>query len=124
MSNNIKKAKNLGFDGVYIPSFNKLPIYFNSGIKKNFTVLGSAHNIKELLIKEKQKIDIIFISPLFENVKNKSHLGIIRFNFISRYTKKKIIALGGINEKNKCMLKLLDIYGYAGISLFKTKHLL
>ena len=26
LSNDIKKAKNLGFDGVYIPSFNKLPL--------------------------------------------------------------------------------------------------
>jgi thiamine-phosphate pyrophosphorylase len=122
LSNNIKKAKNLGFDGVYIPAFNKLPINYNSGSRKNFTVLGSAHNIKELLIKERQKIDIIFISPLFKNVKNKTHLGIIKFNFISRYTKKKIVALGGINEKNKCMLKLLNINGYAGISYFKLNQ--
>ena len=38
-----------------------------------------------------------------------------------KLTKKKIIALGGINEKNLKKLKLLDIYGYSGISLFNPK---
>ena len=51
LSNDIKKAKNLGFDGVYIPSFNKLPLDYKIGIKNNFTILGSAHNIDEILIK-------------------------------------------------------------------------
>jgi len=122
LSNDIRKAKNLGFDGVYIPSFNRLPLNYNIGIKNDFTILGSAHSISELLIKKKQKIDIIFISPLFKNKKNKSNLGVIKFSIISKYFKKKVIALGGINKKNKNMLKLLNINGYAAISYFKINN--
>ena len=116
LSNDIKKAKNLGFDGAYIPSFNKLSLDYKIGIKKDFTILGSAHNIGEILIKK------IFICPLFKNKKNKNHLGVIRFNLISKYFKRKVMALGGINNKNISLLKLLNINGYAAISYFKIKN--
>ena len=86
------------------------------GIKKKFTTLGSAHNIEDLITKKKQKIDIIFISPLFKTRKNKNYLGIVKFNLITRNNKNKIIALGGINASNKNMLSLLNINGYAAIS--------
>ena len=118
LSNNFKIAKHLGFDGVYVPSFNKLLQDFKQGTKKKFVTLGSAHNFKDLIIKKKQKIDTIFLSPLFKNKKNKNHLGIIKFSLISKNSNNKIIALGGINENNKNMLSLLNISGYAAISYF------
>ena len=118
LSNNFKKAKELGFDGVYIPSFNRLPKNYKIGTKKKFITLGSAHNLKDLIIKKKQKIDIIFISPLFKSKKKRNYLGIIKFNLINKNHKNKIIALGGINENNKNMLSLLNINGYAAISYF------
>ena len=34
LSNNFEKAKNLGFDGVYIPSFNKLLKNYKLGTRK------------------------------------------------------------------------------------------
>ena len=74
LSNDLKRAKKLGFNGVYIPSFNNLTIDYKIGIKKDFTILGSAHNVKELIVK-KQNTDVIFISPLFKNDKNKNILG-------------------------------------------------
>ena len=40
---------------------------------------------------------------------------------LAKLTKKKIIALGGINKKNLNKLNLLNIYGYSGISLFSSK---
>ena len=40
---------------------------------------------------------------------------------LTKLTKKKIIALGGINNKNIKILNLLNIYGYSGISLFNPK---
>ncbi len=116
LSNDFKKAKDLGFDGVYIPSFNKLLQNFKQGTRKNFVTLGSAHNFEDLLIKKKQKIDTIFLSPLFKNKKKRNHLGIIKFGLISIKSKNKIIALGGINKNNKNMLSLLNINGYAAIS--------
>ena len=111
-------AVNLNLDGVYIPSFNRLIKNYKIGAKKKFVILGSAHNVKDLIIKQKQKVDTIFISPLFKTKKNTSYLGIIRFNLINKKNKNKIIALGGINENNKKMLSLLDINGYAAISYF------
>ena len=122
LSNDINRAKKLDFDGVYIPSFNKLPIKYNLGIKKKFTILGSAHNNKEILIKKNQKIDIIFVSPLFKNKKRKKYLEVIKFNLIVKNYNEKFIALGGINNKNLSKLKMLKIIGFAGIDYFKTKN--
>ena len=122
LANDVKKAKNFNFDGVYIPSFNNLLINYNKGIKNNFTVLGSAHNIREIQVKKNQKIDIIFMSPLFKSNKNKEYLGITKFNLIRKNFKEKFVALGGINNKNKRMLKLLNITGYAAISYFKINN--
>ncbi len=50
----------MDLDGVYIPSFNNDLKHLNYPKKKNFLVLGSAHNIKEIRIKEMQKVDSIF----------------------------------------------------------------
>ena len=122
LANDVKKAKIMNFDGAYIPSFNKLPIKYNKGIKQNFSIIGSAHCIKEILIKKNQKIDMIFISPLFKNKKNRNLLGVLKFNLMTKIFKDKFIALGGINKQNKNRLKLLDINGYAAISYFQTNH--
>ena len=81
--------------------------------------MGSAHNVKDILIKKNQKIDIIFLSPLFKKKQNNSQLGIIKFNIMSKNFKNKFVALGGINNKNLKLLKSLDIYGYAAISNFE-----
>ena len=37
----------LDLDGVYIPAFNK-DIHHNTFIKKKFTLIGSAHNLREI----------------------------------------------------------------------------
>tara|TARA_B110000503_G_C7124858_1_gene404122 strand:- start:275 stop:811 length:537 start_codon:yes stop_codon:yes gene_type:complete len=118
LSNNIKVATRLGLNGVYIPAFNN-KINLNAYRRKNFLILGSAHSIKEIIIKEKQGVDCIFLSPLFLTSKSKKFLGITNFKRLSNYTNKKIIALGGFNKKNLNKINFLNIYGYASISLFK-----
>ncbi len=82
-------------------------------------MMGSAHSLKEIKIKEKQNVDLIFLSPLFKVNKNKKHLNVVKFNILSNLTKKKIIALGGINEKNIKMIRITNAYGFSGISYFK-----
>jgi len=119
VSNNFKLAIKLGLDGVYLPSFNKDFRYNNYPLKKDFIILGSAHNLKEIKIKEKQRVKVIFLSSIFR--KKKSYLGINKFKNLTRYTNKNIIALGGINNKNIKKLKLLNVCGYAGINLFQKK---
>ena len=117
LSNNIKLAIKLDLDGVYIPSFNTNYNHLSFSLKKNFTVLGSAHNLKEISIKEKQKVDKIFISSLFK--RNKNYLGINKFKLVSKYTNKRVVALGGISKKNVKKLKLLNKFEFAGISYFE-----
>jgi len=119
ISNDIKLAIKLDLDGVYLPSFNKNLGYLSFNLKNNFLIAGSAHNLKEIRIKELQKVNLIFLSSIFK--KNKNYLGLDRFKIISKLSNKKIIALGGISETNIKSLKLTDCYGFAGISYFKKK---
>jgi len=119
LSNNIKFSLKLGLDGAYLPSFNKNIEHLNYNFKRNFLIIGSAHNLKEIRIKELQKVKLIFLSSIFK--KNKNFLGLNRFKIISKLSKKKIIALGGISESNVKALKLTNCYGFAGISYFKKK---
>jgi len=119
LSNEIQVAYNLNLDGVYIPSFNKSFKHINFKKKKNFKILGSAHNIKEIRFKEKQHCDLIFLSPIFKTSKSKKNLGILKFRILKNYTNKKIIALGGINEKNFKLIKSSGANGFASISYIK-----
>ena len=117
LSNNIKLALKFKLDGVYIPSFNKDFKHLSYSFPKNFTILGSAHNNKEIIIKQKQSVKIIFLSSIFK--KNKNYLGINKFKLLSNLTYLKVIALGGISNINLKKLKLLNCYGFAGISYFE-----
>ena len=99
LSNNVKLAIKLGLDGAYIPAFNKSLKHLAYSFKKNFTVIGSAHSLKEIREKEFQNVTAIFISSLFK--KNKNYLGINKFKKLAKLTKKNIVALGGISKKNK-----------------------
>ncbi len=117
LSNNIKLAIRLGLDGAYIPSFNKNIEHLSYSFKKKFKIVGSAHNLKEIKIKELQKVDEIFLSSLFK--KNKNYLGINKFRLLSKLTQKKVVVLGGISKKNLKKLKILNQSKFAGISYFE-----
>tara|TARA_B100001564_G_C20365828_1_gene545570 strand:+ start:131 stop:655 length:525 start_codon:yes stop_codon:yes gene_type:complete len=117
LSNHFKHALKLGFDGAYIPSFNKSLRYLSYKLRKNFRILGSAHNLKELRFKENQKVDLVFISSIFK--KNKNYLGFHKFISLKKLTNKNVIALGGVNNKNIKLISLARCYGFAGISYFK-----
>ena len=116
LANDFKLALKLGLDGVYIPSFNKDFNHLAFSTFINFTIVGSAHNLKEIRIKELQKVQNIFISSLFK--KNKNYLGSNKFKILAKYTKKKVVALGGISKKNIKQIKLTNVSRFAGISYF------
>ena len=95
LSNDIQLSIKLDLDGAYIPSFNKNTKHLAYSLKKKFKIVGSAHNLKEIRIKEKQKVDELFLSSLFK--KNKNYLGINKFKLLSKLTGKEIVVLGGIS---------------------------
>ena len=117
LSNNIKLAMKLNLDGAYIPSFNKSTKHLAYTYRKKFEIIGSAHNLKEIRIKEKQKVIGIFLSSLFK--RNKNFLGINKFKILANLTKKDIVALGGISKNNIKKLRLLKCQDFAGISFFE-----
>ena len=117
LSNNVKLALKLNLDGAYIPSFNKCLNHLAYSYKKKFKIIGSAHNLKEIRIKEKQKAEKIFLSSLFKE--NKNFLGLNKFKLLSKLTNKDVVVLGGITMKNKKKISLLDLSDFAGISYFE-----
>jgi len=124
LANNIRLSIKLGLNGVYIPSFNKQINYVqNYSLPKNFKIIGSAHSLFEINLKLKQKCSEIFLSPVFKVNKSKKFLGVSKFNLINLNTKADYIALGGINENNYKMIKLLRSHGFASISWAKKNGL-
>ena len=119
LANNVRLAIKLNLDGAYLPSFNKSFRHLSHSLKKNFLLVGSAHNLKEIRNKEIQGVKYIFISSLFK--KNKNYLGIHRFIIQKKFTKKKIVALGGISKENLKKLNLISCFGFSGISYFEQK---
>ena len=117
LSNNIKLALKLNLNGAYIPSFNKSYKHLAFSFKKDFKIIGSAHNLKEIRNKETQNIEKIFLSSLFK--KNKNFLGINKFKLLSKLTKKNVVVLGGITKENKKKISLLNQSTFAGISYFE-----
>ena len=124
ISNNIKLAIKLGLNGVYIPSFNNKINYGKTySLPKSFKIIGSAHNSSEIIIKQKQNCNEIFLSPVFKVSKSKKFLDISKFNLIALNSKIECIALGGINQKNYKKVKLLRAIGFASISWAKKNGL-
>tara|TARA_Y100000591_G_C21727999_1_gene642434 strand:+ start:50 stop:568 length:519 start_codon:yes stop_codon:yes gene_type:complete len=117
LSNDVRLAISLDLDGAYIPAFNKSLKHLSYSFKKKFKIIGSAHNLKEIRTKEIQKTEAIVLSSLFK--KNKNFLGINKFKILSKNTKKDIVALGGISNKNIKKLGLLNQLDFAGISYFE-----
>ena len=119
ISNDIKLAIKINANGVYISSTNKNLNYRLFKVKKKFRILGSAHNWKEIKIKELQNVDEIFLSPLFKRKKN-PQLKIFKYLNLKKSTFMKDISR--INNQNIKKLKLINPYGFAGISYFYKKR--
>lgn len=116
--NDIKLAIKYKTNGLFISSSNK-KLYNYYGYKKDFCIIGSAHNVMEYYIKIKQRCETIMLSPIFYNKKYSLNkiLGIVRFNLITNQWKKKICALGGINLKNLNKIKMTKASSVAFVSL-------
>ena len=118
ISNNVKLAERINANGVYISSTNRNLILKTNKFKKKFKILGSAHNLNEIKIKKLQKIEEIFLSPLFKE-KTNQQLNIYRYLKLRKITKMKDISLGGINKRNIKKLNMIKPFGFAGITYFE-----
>ena len=118
ISNDVKLAKKLDADGLYISSTNRNLIFKSISHKKKFKILGSAHNFKEIKVKEFQNVSEIFLSPLFKDKKNQ-RLDIYKYLNLKKTTIMKDISLGGISYENIKRLRLIKPHGFAGISFFE-----
>ena len=120
LSNDIKLAIKLNLDGAYIPAFNKSFMHNSYNLKKNFKLIGSAHNLAEIRIKEKQNVTSIFISSIFNNNKSNKFLDIYKFFNLMSLTKKNVICLGVINKDNVKKIDLLSIGSFGSISMLEN----
>ena len=105
--NNVRKCIKYNSDGIYIEANNRETIK-TTLFKKDFLIIGAAHNQLEYYFKKRQNCKIIALSPIFYNPKfskNKT-LGPIKFNLITQIWDANLCALGGINKAN---IKKIDV---------------
>ena len=120
ISDSFKLAKKYGADGIFLSSaYKKIGNIVLK--KKNFKIIGSAHNQLEYSLKKQQLCEMILLSPLFYNKKYSQNmiLNVCKFNLISMNWKKLICALGGINLNNLKKLNMTRSSAAAFISLMK-----
>ena len=122
VSNDTKLLTKLKADGLYISAYNR-NLLLNIYSKKGFKIIGSAHNQREIDLKIKQGCEAIIYSRLFRTKYpyKKGYLGIQKFNIISLRSRKELIPLGGINEKNLCKMKSVKSSSFACLSAIKKK---
>ena len=99
IKNDFQKCIKYKANGIFISSDNKKitkPIL----LKKNFHIVGGAHNQLEYIQKSKQKCNLLMLSPLFFNEKYSKNriLNILKFNNKAIHWKINLCALGGINS--------------------------
>jgi thiamine monophosphate synthase len=122
VANNLKLLNDINADGLYISANNKT-FKFNKSVNSKFKIIGSAHDFKEIYIKQKQNCKTIIFSRLFKtNYKEKKdYWGICRFNQISNFYKIEIVPLGGIRLNNLNKLRLVNSNGFSLLSEIKKK---
>ncbi len=122
ISNDFKLMVDLNADGLYISAYNK-DLRINKFKNTKFKIIGSAHNIKELLIKKQQGCSKFIFSRLFKtNYKNKpGFTGVVKFNLLKLSRKEDLVPLGGIKLENLNKMKLVNSSAFVLMSEVKKK---
>ena len=122
IANNIELCIMVNSDGIYLSSFNKS---FKALClrRKNFDILGSAHNQNEIALKLLQGCNSVLFSKLFrvDYDKKSPFLGISKFNKFLSYYPKHLVPLGGIKLDKLNHLRNINCTGIAILSEIKKK---
>ena len=122
IANNSRLAIAIKADGLYVSAFNKdlKTLHYK---KRNFSIIGSAHNMREIKLKILQGCNYILLSKLFKvDYDDKApHLGIIKFNIFCNKISKNFVALGGIKIEKLNYLKHINCKSIAILSELKKK---
>ena len=122
VANDMKLAILLRADGIYLSSYNKTYKILN--LKRlNFKIIGSAHNINEIVFKIKQGCSYILLSKLFpvDYEEKSKYLNVVKFNTFSKNFPRKLIPLGGIKINNLNKLRITDCEAFALLTEIKKK---
>ena len=121
VANNLNLATCLKSDGIYLSSYNR-SLKALSQKKIGFSIIGSAHSLREICTKSRQGCEIILFSKLFlvNYNKNAPFLGVVKFNNFLKINK-NLIPLGGINLSNINKLNQIKCGGAAIMSEIKKK---
>ena len=121
MANNNNLAVFLNSDGIYLSSFNK-SLSSLSYKRLNYEIIGSAHDLNQIILKKRQGCSFILLSKLFivNYDKKAPYLGVLKFNNFAKISK-SLIPLGGISIKNLNQLKNVQCEGFAIMSEVKKK---
>ena len=122
VANNINLSVLLKSDGIYLSAYNKS--YKSLNLKSNkYSIIGSAHNSKEIYNKKKQGCSQILMSRLFlVDYKNtQDYMGLNKFNNHTINNSKTLVPIGGIKLRNINKLKIVNSDGFAILSEIKKK---
>jgi thiamine-phosphate pyrophosphorylase len=122
VANNINLSVLLKSDGIYLSAYNKS--YKSLNLKSNkYSIIGSAHNSKEIYTKKKQGCSQILMSRLFlVDYKNtQDYMGLNKFNNHAINDSKILVPLGGIKLRNINKLKMVNSDSFAILSEIKKK---
>jgi thiamine-phosphate pyrophosphorylase len=113
VSDDFKLAIKIRANGLYLTENNKT-MNHRINQKKDFINIGVAHNQLEFFKKKQQKIDKIFLSPIFKTKKYSKNkiLETLKFRIISMRWKTNVIPLGGINQLNLKRIKTLNVESF------------
>ena len=120
--NNYKIALRVKADGIFLSAHNK-KLNFNEFVYNKFHIIGSAHNQIEYYFKNKQKCQIIILSPIFFNPKYSKNkiLGPTKFNLMSLRWSTNLCAMGGITYENMKLVNLTKAKSIAFQRLIEEK---
>jgi thiamine-phosphate pyrophosphorylase len=105
-------VREFGMGGVHIKNHNTL----NNNVLLRLT--KSCHLIKEVA-QCQQDYDYVFLSPVFDSISKSGYLSTMEHDEVERFLRHpkrrtaKVVALGGINERNVPKIKSMGFDGFA-----------